>query len=139
MKDYQFNCWNCFQAWFWNLYSFYNLLKMGAVSLEKIGLKQDELIYIDDFIGDMNPLVWEGECSADPAYFHNFKQRFEQTFKKTCTAQEGFNFLPNVLETILPNEPYYTDPIRKICQNLTFEGWMNTILKRNPELAQEVL
>lgn len=75
----------------------YNTFKMLYYTLDNIwDESKDE--NLGEFCSNMNPFLWKGEGSADPALYSHFKKQFEEKFKDTCSYEEAYNFSKEFLK-----------------------------------------
>ena len=58
--------------------------------------KSEEYLY---YISNLNPNIWQGEGTADPAYYQEFLKICNSFFKKSeCTLEEGFHYAKKYLD-----------------------------------------
>ena len=58
--------------------------------------KSEEYLY---YISNLNPSRWQGECTADPAYYQDFLTICNLFFTESeCTPDEGFHYAKKYLD-----------------------------------------
>lgn len=63
------------------------------------GVKTDEL---RSYLSEINPFIWKGECSADPANYIKFKDAYENELGEGASSQEAYDFVSGYLKQIRP-------------------------------------
>lgn len=78
----------------------YEILLCIYVYLEKAWRenqnKSEEYLY---YISNLNPYIWQGEGTADPAYYQDFLKICNSYFTEPeCTLEDGFHYAKNYLD-----------------------------------------
>jgi hypothetical protein len=74
---------------------------------------------LSDFLDDADPYIWDGENSADPACYLDFKSKFE---KNSDDKEYYYDFVCNYLKNI----EYYKNLYDLFTSNYTKEDYINT-------------
>ncbi|MBR4830367.1 MAG: hypothetical protein IKZ96_01190 [Bacilli bacterium] len=61
-------------------------------------------VVLGDFLSEMNPFIFEGEGSADPVIYNEFKSKFNEEFNATCKIDEGYSFCKKYIEELNKTE-----------------------------------
>lgn len=78
---------------------------------------------LGDYLSEMNPYLFEGIGSADPAYYSDFKELFESKFSDKCSIEEGYNFSKEYIESF--NDKKLLDFFNKKTLNDWIEAYSN--------------
>lgn len=89
------------------------------------GVKTDDL---RAYLSGINPFLWKGECSADPANYIEFKKTFESKANQGASAQNAYNFVKEYLSQI--NHEF----AELFCKTVNETEWENAL----PEIESQI-
>jgi hypothetical protein len=88
---------------------------------DQYDLNQNEKL--GNFLSAMNPFLFKGEGSADPAIYEKFKGEYESCFSNECTVEDGYYFVKEWLKK--QNNVELNNAFEKI----TIEEWIEAANK----------
>lgn len=89
------------------------------------GAKTDGL---REYLSEINPFLWKGECSADPANYIEFKEAYEGKLNEGASAQDAYTFVKDYLSQI--NHEF----VGLLCQTVNEAEWENAL----PEVESQI-
>lgn len=105
----------------------YEAFKMLYYSLDYIWDEtKDE--NLGEFCSNMNPFLWKGENSADPAVYSHFKKLFNEKFNDECSYEEAYNFSKEYLKKEVD---IYAKYGLEAFEKISLENWKNACENRD--------
>ena len=69
------------------------------------------------FLSDANPFLWEGEISADPTIYEDFRETITQ---ENIPLEESYDCASQYIDSLTY---YYADGVREAFSTITREEW----------------